>query len=300
MLRIQLSVWQRLSVMVVVVILGVSACYKNAGDNVEPTSNRVDLSDIEPTTAAPPSPLPSPTPTTEVGPTATRTLVPTITPFDQPESAAPTEIEAPAPTNTPIPTTVPDEPAAEPATPTVQMPPSFTPAITAEEPAEAVITTPGMSDIPASVTPRPTTDPALMPTPTSIPVEENECIHLVQSGDTLYSIAQDNAVLLADLVAANPDYLGGSPNTPLQLGWELRIPGCETLPPTTETAAPAEATTQPVLPGTETTHTVQAGEHLYAIARQYGVDPQAIIQANNLTNPDQLQPGDVLIIPAVP
>src|SRR5690554_4922344 len=39
--------------------LSASACYKNAGENVQPTSNRVDLSDLQtPTVAATEGPVP--------------------------------------------------------------------------------------------------------------------------------------------------------------------------------------------------------------------------------------------------
>lgn len=44
-------------------------------------------------------------------------------------------------------------------------------------------------------------------------------------------------------------------------------------------------------------HTVQAGENLTAIARQYGVTVQAIVAANNITDPDRVAVGTVLIIP---
>jgi LysM repeat protein len=44
-------------------------------------------------------------------------------------------------------------------------------------------------------------------------------------------------------------------------------------------------------------HTVQAGENLTAIAQRYGTTVQAIVTANNLTNPDRVAVGTVLIIP---
>lgn len=44
-------------------------------------------------------------------------------------------------------------------------------------------------------------------------------------------------------------------------------------------------------------HTVQPGETLTAIARQYGVSVQDIVSANNITNPDRVAVGTVLIIP---
>lgn len=47
------------------------------------------------------------------------------------------------------------------------------------------------------------------------------------------------------------------------------------------------------------THTVQPGETLYSIARQYGVTAQAIAFANGITNPNLIFPGQVLTIPGV-
>jgi LysM repeat protein len=46
-------------------------------------------------------------------------------------------------------------------------------------------------------------------------------------------------------------------------------------------------------------YTVQRGDNLTRIANQFGVTVQAIIQANNLTNPSRIVPGQVLIIPGV-
>jgi LysM repeat protein len=44
-------------------------------------------------------------------------------------------------------------------------------------------------------------------------------------------------------------------------------------------------------------HTVQPGEWLSAIARQYGVTVSAILAANNIANPNVIYRGQVLIIP---
>jgi LysM repeat protein len=44
-------------------------------------------------------------------------------------------------------------------------------------------------------------------------------------------------------------------------------------------------------------YTVQAGDTLGAIAAQFGVTVDAIVQANQLANPDIITPGDTLIIP---
>jgi LysM repeat protein len=57
------------------------------------------------------------------------------------------------------------------------------------------------------------------------------------------------------------------------------------------TAAPTAAT------GTQE-YTVQAGDSLSAIAAQFGVTVDALIQANNITDPNTILVGQVLTIPA--
>ncbi len=44
-------------------------------------------------------------------------------------------------------------------------------------------------------------------------------------------------------------------------------------------------------------HVVQPGENLYSIASSYGVTVQSIINANGITNPDQIYQGQKLSIP---
>jgi LysM repeat protein len=44
-------------------------------------------------------------------------------------------------------------------------------------------------------------------------------------------------------------------------------------------------------------HTVQRGESLSQIAKDYGVATAAIVRANNLANPNSVYTGQVLIIP---
>ena len=44
-------------------------------------------------------------------------------------------------------------------------------------------------------------------------------------------------------------------------------------------------------------YTVQSGDNLYRIARRFGTTFQAIAGANNISNPDSIRPGQVLVIP---
>ena len=298
MLKDRLSARLALALILLLVALVTSACYKNAGENVLPTSNRAELSDIVTATLTATADI-LPTQVT-ASPAATRTPAPTSTPQD----AAIDATEA-----------VEDEAfAAEDEMVTGTALPGFLAAtFTPEsEAADTGLATPGMSDIQPSPTPAPTRDPALLPTPTGMLIEApDECVYVVNSGDTLYSIAQSNNVLLADLVAANPSLLGGNSNTTLQIGWELQLPGCvpegEAPSPTPEglpagtPATPGEiAPTQPPVPATGTTHVVQAGDTVFSIARQYNVPVDAIVAANNLItqgNVVYITVGQELIIP---
>ncbi len=90
--------------------------------------------------------------------------------------------------------------------------------------------------------------------------------YTVQSGDTLWKIAQTTGVPVSDIVSANDI---SNPNS-LQVGQVLTIPK---------------------------TYTVQSGDTLWKIAQAQGVSVQALVQANGLTNADQLTVGQVLVIP---
>jgi LysM repeat protein len=57
------------------------------------------------------------------------------------------------------------------------------------------------------------------------------------------------------------------------------------------------ASSQPVADA-PTTYTVQPGDWIYQIARKLNISPTALIQANPGINPNQLQPGQVISIPA--
>lgn len=60
-----------------------------------------------------------------------------------------------------------------------------------------------------------------------------------------------------------------------------------------EAGGPAAPVFHPLL----FTHTVSAGDTLWSIARKYGVTYQALMQANNLDNPDLILIGQELVVP---
>lgn len=96
-------------------------------------------------------------------------------------------------------------------------------------------------------------------------------IHVVRSGETLWQIANQNAVTVNSIVKINELQ---NPNQ-LVIGQSLVIPK----------------------PGT--THTVKYGETLWQVAQKYGVTIQSIVQASQLTNPNLLYPGTTLFIPHI-
>ena len=95
---------------------------------------------------------------------------------------------------------------------------------------------------------------------------------------------------------------GATPVTPVASA-EPGTPGTEE-PPVGETpgAVSPEATTAPSqpppsVPAEGVEHIVAWGETIQSIASKYGVRAEDIVAANNLTNPDLIRAGDVLIIP---
>ncbi len=105
--------------------------------------------------------------------------------------------------------------------------------------------------------------------------------YTVQPGDTLFRIAQRFGVTLAALLRANPQI--ADPNR-IFPGQVINIPGTGTPPP------PAAVT-----------YTVRPGDTMYLIARRFDVDLGALIRANpQIADPRQIQPGQVINIPADP
>lgn len=101
--------------------------------------------------------------------------------------------------------------------------------------------------------------------------------YIVQPGDTLFSIAQRHNTTVAAIQHAN-----GIVNPWLiRVGQRLIIPQGTTPPP----------------PGGNT-YVVQPGDTLYSIAARFGKNVWDIVVANNLSNPNLIQVGQVLTIPS--
>lgn len=135
--------------------------------------------------------------------------------------------------------------------------------------------------------------PAASPTPgapaTPAPEEETNqvvgTIHVVQEGDSLFSLANRYSVSVQAIMDANGI---SDPNIKLSAGSTLIIP-IETA--TTEQTSATTSTTAPE------TYAVQPGDTLVTIAQRFGVTVEALIAANELANPEMLSIGQVLTLP---
>ena len=119
--------------------------------------------------------------------------------------------------------------------------------------------------------------------------------YTVKPGDWIWQIARDFNVDPQAIIDANQLANPGA----IEVGMVLKIPVGSAPPTATPVTSATPGTTG--TPGSETPegvtiHIVKPGEWIWQIARQYGVDPQAIIDANNLTS-SMIYPGDELIIP---
>jgi spore germination protein len=113
--------------------------------------------------------------------------------------------------------------------------------------------------------------------------------YTVKSGDWVFKIARQFGVDPQEII----DFNSLTNPSNLEPGMVLKIPSAGA-PSATEAAETGTPGT-PRTPGT--VHTVKQGEWIWQIARNYGVDPQAIIDANNLSDPTYIYPGQELIIP---
>jgi LysM repeat protein len=135
--------------------------------------------------------------------------------------------------------------------------------------------------------------------------------YTVVSGDSLWSIAKKNHLSIAELAAANNL---NPKSAKLQPGQKLIIPGKNVSEAKAQDPAMA-AINQPGVKSTTSAtaarmssdagastkegipHTVRSGETLSTIARRYGVKQGEIAVANNISDPQKIQAGMVLIIP---
>ena len=154
--------------------------------------------------------------------------------------------------------------------------------------------------------------------------------YTIRSGDTLSGVAERFGITLEELVAANPDIdpatlhdgdvinlpetVSGQPangatatpddatstpepdepeaeDTPIE---EEALPTDTPLPPPVDTPAP-EVT--PTAQSLGRTYTVEPGDSMASIAARFGYTEQQLIDANPGVDPNNLQPGQTIILP---
>ena len=133
-------------------------------------------------------------------------------------------------------------------------------------------------------------------------------VWMVSRYDTLWSIAEktlgsgDRFQEIADLNVGSPQFDGKtlhSASTPLEIGWKLALPSTAKLPATTSATSTASTTTSARVAA----HSVKVkpGETLSSITERELGDADAypaVAKANHLANPDQIDVGQTIEIPA--
>jgi GH25 family lysozyme M1 (1,4-beta-N-acetylmuramidase) len=114
-------------------------------------------------------------------------------------------------------------------------------------------------------------------------------MHVVSAGDSFETIANKYGLTVRELVTANPQLL--------KIGDKLTIPVGVAIPQ--ESGSPASTTGQGGPAPAARTYTVQRGDTLSLIAVRFGTTVAALAAANNIANPNAIQVGQVLTIPAL-
>ncbi|TLD68933.1 LysM peptidoglycan-binding domain-containing protein [Phragmitibacter flavus] len=134
------------------------------------------------------------------------------------------------------------------------------------------------------------------PTP---PVVAASGEHILEQGETFYSISKKRGIKLADLVAANPTL---KPER-LKPGTKINLPGgtansTKPQPTLTSSQTPKPATTAPkTTTASSKRHTVGEGDSIASIAEKHSISTDLLLKQNRLTESDSIYIGDVLTIP---
>ena len=120
-------------------------------------------------------------------------------------------------------------------------------------------------------------------------------VHVVQSGETIWRIAQANGLTVDQLMQMN-----GLSSQSLYVGQRLNVSGAK-VNRTTESQTPIRNTQNTQLTASETTtnqgtYTVKANDNLYRIALNHGVSLASLKAANHLSG-NNLLVGQTLVIP---
>lgn len=118
--------------------------------------------------------------------------------------------------------------------------------------------------------------------------------HVVQGGETLYSIARSHNVTVASILQVNP----GLQADKVMAGQTIFIPTDKvtSTPAATQQTSKPQSSVQP-LPQYKATHEVQKKETVFSICRQYGITEAELTEANPSIKNGKVKKGSVLNIP---
>ncbi|NDJ85979.1 MAG: LysM peptidoglycan-binding domain-containing protein, partial [Chloroflexi bacterium] len=200
----QIGRWVMVGVLLGTVLTG---CFRDAGEgDAEPTQQQVNLQDIELNRTSAPSATRTPPVATfsPQTPTESGTLTIGGPPVEAAASATPKPTRTPESAEDAEDSTGDDAPPEASATATTTR--TLVPTNTEVPPDVATVAPPGFGDTGISPTPSRTFTPSQepnQPTPTDA-AQQDECVYLVQGGDTLFSIARSFDLLPDDFYAVNP------------------------------------------------------------------------------------------------
>lgn len=127
----------------------------------------------------------------------------------------------------------------------------------------------------------------------SLPLRAQSRIHVVQPGETLYSISRTYGISVDSLLALNP-----SAGEVLYAGASLRVPGTAS----TADTSPTPVSTYPSpeshsLPACKRMYTVRQKETVYALSHRFGVSEDELRAANPQIKKNKIKKGEQLCIP---
>ncbi|MEO8393551.1 MAG: LysM peptidoglycan-binding domain-containing protein, partial [Chloroflexota bacterium] len=137
----------------------------------------------------------------------------------------------------------------------------------------------------------------LVPVPGAAPAQVQMVMHIVQPGESIDSIAALYGLTGADLKAKN--HLTDDADS-FYVGQLLDVSvSAETTPEAASPEPTLAATDLPAVQDSLIVHRVTRGETIFRIASEYGVSVNAIVQANQIADPEMIYAGQDLVIPGI-